>query len=307
MIFVVVLVVVAGGDDDPKAADGTAKNQPDAVKAYLTAVADGDAKKALSLAAVQPLDKEFLTDEVLAQSAEAGEITDIRVSDVASEFTSTVPATFKIGDETVTEDFQVVKSGDEWKMNEVGSTIDFTSTRSNTLPMMLNGKSLEVDKVTLFPGKYTLSTGTDNVAYGTTGEFTVKGSADYLNGTDLTPTLTSEGEQAFVDAVKASTRACLEKSQLKPPNCPNEAGTGPYKLDKSSIKWKKRGGTDPFANLKPRLDYESPNVAEVRPNLSLVVNADCNSPSGRCEVNTYSFKSATVDMLKEPLVVKWVD
>ena len=192
------------------------------------------------------------------------------MGDVASEFTSSVPATFKIGDETVTEDFQVVKSGDDWKMNEVGSTIDFTSTRSNTLPMMLNGKSLEVDKATLFPGSYTLSTGTDNVAYGTTGEFTVKGSADYLNGSDLTPTLTPEGEQAFVNAVKASTRACLQKKLLKPPNCPNEAGNGPYKLDKSSIKWKKRGGSaDPFANLKPRLDYESPNVAEVRPNLSL--------------------------------------
>ena len=304
VILAVLVVVATGNDDDPKAANGTANSQPDAVKAYLSAVADGDAKKALSLAAVQPLDKEFLTDEVLAESAD--EITDIRVGDVASEYTSSVPATFKIGDQTVTEDFQVVKSGDDWKMNEVGSTIDFTSTRSNTLPMMLNGKSLEVDKVTLFPGSYTLSTGSDHVAYGN-GEFTVKGSADYLNGSDLTPTLTPEGEQAFVNAVKASTRACLQKDSLKPPNCPNEAGTGPYKLDKSSIKWKKRGGTDPFANLKPRLDYESPNVAEVRPNLSLVVNADCNAPSGRCEVNTYSFKSATVDMLKEPLVVKWVD
>ena len=111
-----------------------------------------------------------------------------------------------------------------------------------------------------------------------------------------------------MNAVKASTRACLQKKSLKPPNCPNEAGTGPYKLDKSSIKWKKRSGsTDPFANLKPRLDYESPNVAEVRPNLSLEVNANCNSPTGRCETNAYSFKSATVDMLKEPLVVKWVD
>ena len=87
----------------------------------------------------------------------------------------------------------------------------------------------------------------------------------------------------------------------------SRAAAGPYKLDKSSIRWTKRGVTDPFANLKPRLDYESPNVAEVRPNLQLVVRADCNSPSGRCEVNTYSFKSATVDMLKEPLAVKWVD
>ncbi len=142
------------------------------------------------------------------------------MGDVASEYTSSVPATFKIGDETVTEDFQVVKSGDDWKMNEVGSTIDFTSTRSNTLPMMLNGKSLEVDKVTLFPGSYTLSTGSDNIAYGTTGEFTVKGSADYLNGSDLTPTLTPEGEQAFVNAVKASTRACLQKNSAQAAELP---------------------------------------------------------------------------------------
>ena len=38
--------------------------------------------------------------------------------------------------------------------------------RSNTLPMMLNGKSLDVDKATLFPGSYTLTTGTDKIAYG---------------------------------------------------------------------------------------------------------------------------------------------
>ena len=42
------------------------------MKAYLAAVADGDAKKALSLAAVQPLNKDFVTDEVLAESAEDG-------------------------------------------------------------------------------------------------------------------------------------------------------------------------------------------------------------------------------------------
>ena len=75
------------------------------MKAYLSAVADGDAKKALSLAAVEPLEKDFLTDEVLAESAETAEITDIKVGDVANEFTSSVPATFKIGDQTVTTDF----------------------------------------------------------------------------------------------------------------------------------------------------------------------------------------------------------
>jgi hypothetical protein len=39
----------------------------------------------------------------------------------------------------------------------------------------------------------------------------------------------------------------------------------------------------------------------------LTVKADCNAPSGRCSVDTYSFESATADMTKEPVVVKWVD
>ncbi len=312
VLLVVVLVVAANKDDDPvagTAGGGTsAKSQPAVVKAYLSAVAAGDAEKALSLASVEPLEKDFLTDDVLAESAKIAKITDIKVGDVANEFTSSVPASFKIGDQTVTSDFYVTKSGDDWKMREAGSTLDFTSMRKNTLPMMLNGTAVDVDKVTLFPGAYALTTGTDTISYGTNGQFTVKGSIDYLRGSDLMPTLTREGEQAYVDAVKASTRACLQKKELSPANCPNKAGSSSsYKLDKASIKWAQRGGTDPFANLKPRLDYESPNVAESRPSLQLTVTAGCSSPSGRCSLSTYSFKTAAVDMLKEPLVVRWVD
>ena len=183
MILVVALVVVLRrrrpcGHRWPT--NGKAKSQPAAVKAYLSAVAEGDAKKALSLAAVQPLDKDFLTDEMLEESAETAKITNIKVGDVANEYTSSVPATFQLGDQTVTENFSVTKSGDDWKMAEVGSTMDFTNMRKNTLPLMLNGKQVEVDKVTLFPGAYTLSTGSDNITYGTTGQLTVKGASDYL-------------------------------------------------------------------------------------------------------------------------------
>ena len=103
-------------------------------------------------------------------------------------------------------------------------------------------------------------------------------------------------------AVKASAAACLAKKDLSPANCPNRAGNGGFRIEKPTIKWTKRGGTDPFANLQPRLDYESPNIAEVRPSLMLTVRANCSSPTGRCESLTYSGKSATVDMLKEPLV-----
>jgi hypothetical protein len=311
VLLVVVLVVAANNNDDPAAGTvgGKAtKSQPAVVKAYLSAVAEGDAKKALSLASVEPLEKDFLTDEVLAESSKIAKISDIKVGDVPNEYTSSVPASFKIGDQTVTSDFYVTKSGDDWKMREAGSTLDFTSMRKNTLPMMLNGTAVEVDKVTLFPGTYTLTTGTDYITYGTNGQFTVKGSIDYLRGSDLMPTLTPEGEQAYVAAVKGSTRACLQKQELSPANCPNKAGnSSSYKLDKSSARWSQRGGIDPFANLKPRLDYESPNVAESRPSLQLAVKADCSSPTGRCSLSTYSFKTAAVDMLASPLVVTWVD
>lgn len=308
LIAVVALVASSGGDDQAGGTAAKTDTQPAVVKSYLTAIAEGDAKKALSLTAVEPLTKDFLTDEVLAESAKLGKISDIRVGEVANEYTSSVPATFKIGDRTVTQDLSVTKSGDSWKMREAGSELDFTNMRKNTLPLMINGKELDIDKIMLFPGTYTMSTGNDYVSYGETGMFTVQGNADYLRSTDLMPTLTKKGEQAYLAAVKASTRACLAKKDLSPANCPNQAGNSQtFKIAKGTIKWGQRDGTDPFANLKPRLDYENPNVATGRPSLQLEVTADCSSSSGRCTLNTYNSSEAIIDMTREPLAVKWVD
>jgi hypothetical protein len=308
LIVVIALVASAGGDDEAGGGASEPGTQSEVVREYLEAVADGDAKKALSLAATEPLDTGFLTDEVLAASAELGQITDIKVGEVANEYTSMVPATFKIGDQTVTEDFLVTQSGDAWKLREAGSEFDFTTMRKNTLPMLINGQELEVDKVTLFPGAYALTTGTDYVGYGQNGGlFTVKSNSDYLSSGDLIPELTPEGQKAYVDAVKASTKACLQKKELSPENCPNQAGNDQsFKIEAGTIKWTQRG-TDPFANLKPRLDYENPNIATSRPSLQLQVTADCSSSSGRCSLNTYNFSEATVDMTREPLTVTWAD
>ncbi len=306
ILAIVVLVSVSGGDEEGGTAGGPAENQSAAVKNYLEALADGDAKKALSLTAVEPLDTSFLTDEVLQASAEMGKITDIRVGEVANEYTSLVPATFKVGDQAVTEDFYVAKAGDGWKMKDAGSEIDFTNMRSNTLPLLVNGTALDADKVMLFPGVYELSTGSDYVSYGT-GKFTVKSNNDYLSSSDLTPALTPAGEKAYVSAVKESTDACLQKRDLSPANCPNQAGSSQtYKIEKDSIKWRQRG-TNPFANLRPRLDFDNPNIATSRPSLQLEITADCNSSSGRCNLRTYSSSEATVDMTADSLKVKWTD
>jgi hypothetical protein len=307
LVVVIVLVAAAGGDDEGTGGAAKAGSQSEAVQTYLEAIADGDADKALSLAAVEPLDTTFLTDEVLADSAEVAEITDIRVAEVANEYTSLVPATFKVGDQTVTENFFVTKSGDSWRLRTAGSELDFTNMRKNTLPLLINGTPLEVDKVMLFPGAYQLTSGSDYVSYGPSGRFTVKSNSDYLSSADLTPELTPEGEKAYVAAVKASTKACLQKKELSPSNCPNEAGSSQtYRIDKASIRWRQTG-TDPFANLQPRLDYDNPNIATSRPTLRMEVTADCNSSSGRCNLTTYSSSQATVDMTRDPLTVTWTN
>lgn len=307
VVAVIAIVVASGGDAAEGGTSAEAGTQSEVVEQYLGAVADGDAAKALSLAAVEPLEKSFLTDEVLAASAEIARITDIRVGEVANEYSSMVPATFKVGDQTVTEDFFVTKAGEGWKLRTAGSELDFTRMRANTLPPMINGQDLEVDKVTLFPGAYELSAGSDYISFGQTGRFTVKSNRDYLSSADLTPTLTPAGEKAYVAAVKASTKACLQRKELSPANCPNEAGgSQTYRIDKATIRWKQRG-TDAFANLQPRLDYDNPAIATSRPNLQMEVTASCSSSSGRCNLTTYSSSEATVDMTTEPLTVKWTD
>jgi hypothetical protein len=306
-LVAVVALVVAGGEDDPGTPSAKAETQSAAVKQYLEAIAAGDAQKALAMSAVEPLDTQFMTDEVLEASAELGEITDIRVSEVANEFTSMVPATFRIGDQTVTEDFWVTKSGDQWKLRQAGSEFDFTNLRSNTLPLMINGTTLDADKAMLFPGAYQLTTGSDYIGYGPTGQFTVKSNSDFLSSADLQPSLTPAGEKAYVAAVKDSVKSCLQKRELSPANCPNQAGSSQtYKIEKSSIRWSDRS-TDPFSNLDPRLDYENPHIATSRPSLQLEITADCNSSSGRCNLRTYSSSEATVDMTADALAVRWED
>ena len=312
LVVVIALVASRGGDDASTASgggSGSAKTdtQDAVVKSYLQAVAAGDAKKALSLVAQKPATTDFLTDAVLQESAKTAKITEINVPKVQSEYSSIVNASYNVGDESVSETFYVSKTADGYAVKEVGNDLDLSRLRANTLPLLINGKQVETDKVVLFPGVYTVTSGTPNVAYGETGTLTVKGGSDYVSTIDLQPTLTPAGEKAFTAAVRQSTLSCLKKKELSPKNCPNQAGASQtYKIDKASIKWKLKD-SDAFANLKPRLDYDNPAMASVYPSLQMEITANCSSPSGRCSLNTYSRGDVKADMTKNPVAVTWED
>ena len=311
LVVVIALVASRGGDDATASGGGSGSGsaktdtQDAVVKSYLQAVAAGDAKKALSLVAQKPATTDFLTDAVLAESAKAGKITQINVPKVQSEYSSIVNASYSVGDESVSETFYVSKTADGYAIKEVGNDLDLSRLRANTLPLLINGKQVETDKVVLFPGVYTVTSGTPNVSYGETGKLTVKGGSDYVSTIDLQPTLTPAGEKAFTAAVRQSTLSCLKKKDLSPANCPNQAGASQtYKIDKATIAWKLKD-SDAFANLKPRLDYDNPALASVYPSLQMEITANCSSPSGRCSLSTYSRGDVKADMTKDPVAVTW--
>ena len=311
LVVVIALVASRGGDDTTASGGGSGSTKSDTqdavVKSYLQAVAAGDAKKALSLVAQKPANTDFLTDAVLEESAKTAKITQINVPKVQSEYSSIVNASYSVGDESVSETFYVSKTADGYAVKEVGNDLDLSRLRANTLPLLINGKQVETDKVVLFPGVYTVTSGTPNVSYGETGTLTVKGGSDYVSTIDLQPTLTAAGEKAFTAAVRQSTLSCLKKKELSPTNCPNQAGASQtYKIDKASITWKLKD-SDAFANLKPRLDYDNPALASVYPSLQMEITANCSSPSGRCSLNTYSRGDVKVDMTKTPVAVTWED
>lgn len=76
VVVVIVLVVTMSGRTRPGASGGSAG---DMVKAYLQALARGDAETALSYGIDQPATKEFLTDDVLKKQIAKWPISNVRI------------------------------------------------------------------------------------------------------------------------------------------------------------------------------------------------------------------------------------
>lgn len=308
VIAVIAAVVGLGGGQDPVAGGGgggtggktEGGTQSEVVQQYLEAVAAGDAAGALALAETQPTAATFLTNEALAASAKNGAITDIQVAQSSSEYSSRVEASFKIGDQQVTEEFSVRKVGDGYKLDDPATEVDLTNRRARTLPMLIDGTEVTTDKIRLFPGAYQFSTGTDYIGYGDELVY-VKSNDDYRAASSIeSPTITEKGTEAYIAAIDKSVKACLAKKELKPSGCPNQTSANGQKIKTSTIKWSVRSGST--ENLKPRLDYDNPTTATAYVGLSFKIEAECDG--GTCTGSSYAGR-ASVDLTAEELAVKW--
>jgi hypothetical protein len=270
VVLVIILGVVGGlalvnrgqtADDpvsDPSSTEApSTKKASDAVKAYLDALAANNADQALALGTDTPADKTFLTTAMLEASSKEGAITDVNVPEVDDEYAYKVAASYKIGDQAVNEDFSVEKSGDDWKVRETYVDLNLSYARNRTLPMLINGTAVKTDKILLFPGTYTFTTGSKWVDYGTENKLFISGPTDYPSASGLKPTITEQGYNEVVKQGKAKLNACLKQAKLAPSGCPNRvrANSG-QKVTESSVQWALR--EDPWSNLKLRLDYDDP-------------------------------------------------
>jgi len=246
---------------DPQSAPPAATKPSDAVKTYLEALAAGKADAALAMGDEQAADKTFLTDAVLADSITRAPITDINVPEVTDEYAYSIDASYKLGDQPVAEKYSVKKAGDTWKVRDAFAELNLTSTRAKTLPMSINKVAVKTDKIRVFPGSYVFTSGNKYVDYGKENILLLKSPSDYPSAADIQPTLTTAGEAAFEAAATAKLKTCLTPRDLTPDGCPNGVREASYqKVDKDSIRWKLDG--DPLANVKPRLDYQNPAIAE---------------------------------------------
>jgi hypothetical protein len=275
----------------------------DAVKGYLDALAAGQAEAALAFGKDQPTDKTLLTDAVLADSLKRAPITEINVPEVTDKYAYEVAATYKMGGQTVSKSFTVSNDGDGFRLASTTQDIDLSSVRSNTLPMLINGQKVTADEVTVLPGSYALTTGIANISYGAKSKVLITDPNDYPS-TQPTPTLTKAGRDAFVKGAQAAMNACLKKHELAPKGCPFAlTKQSDQKVNAGSIRWKLIG--NPWANLKPRLDYQNPATATASASMTFSFHA-VGSQDGRrgtFSQKVFEYVQMEGDVTKSPVKV----
>ena len=248
-VAVVVALVALGalrvstGHDAP----GWSRTPADAVRGYLTAVAEGHADDAIAYLADPPGDRTFLTDTVLARSHELAPITDISVAK-NKDVVSPVTAHFRVGDAMQTETFDLVQSGKYWFV---------TSPRPVQLtdglrPAAMLGVPLEIDGVplgpglssaSLFPGRHQVTSPHPFVSL--SRQFTVPTDTTVV----LAPSLNDDGVRHIADAAQARLDNCLAQHTFRTDCLLDSFDPPDVAPDPTTISW-----SQPEATVLPEPD-----------------------------------------------------
>ncbi|MBW8762506.1 MAG: hypothetical protein JF592_07955 [Microbacterium sp.] len=189
------------------------------VEQYLTALADGDAEKAVTYVENYGGD-DLLTADVLKESLKLGKIDKIKVGkESEGEYGDTqVAVTFTIGDTKVDRTFDVNPSYDGTELTIVDGLVSFSGLYGfEGLGLTVNGAEAPTDSVYVFPGTYQLAVGPEQFAIEGESTLVVASDDDTEALYEVKPILSEAGTTSFRELVKASFAECLAMKTLDTP------------------------------------------------------------------------------------------
>lgn len=237
VILVIALIIgftVVGGSGDKS-------NPGDTVKAYLEALSEGDAEKALSYGNQQPANTDFLTDDILKKQIAKWPISDIRVLDQDPTLESigmgNVHVAVKFRDQVSDANIRMKKGEDGWKLESAAIKLEQTTTVTEDSPeetLTFFGKPASEGTRYVFPGY--IDVGSENPYIEATAEPLL---LDKLTGYSsyVRPTfkLNDEGRDAITKTMTDAFANCERSSQLNPPGCPTKLNA--YDAVDDTVRW----------------------------------------------------------------------
>ena len=283
---------IGGGGGSEKAATPQA-----AVESFLTALSQGDAAKALSYASVEPTDKTFLTNEVLAASNKLGALSDIKV-DAASVTSTMVNVTYQLGTHRVSTYFIVKPYGNGYLLDQVTATVNLENAYEKNMGLAVNGISLDdksLKTVTMFPGTYQLTT-TNTLLTTADDSFVIESPRDSAY---FRPewALTKDAQGVLAGAAKTKLAACLQEKALR-----TSCGFGRDALENNntpaldSVVWTLQSGTADFSDVTFKVSYDNPTTVTGSINMSIQIDVnDVNGAGYRGTAYLYQVKIDITD------------
>lgn len=275
----------------------------DTVRAYLEALARGDAAAALSFSDDQPAAKEFLTNDVLKKQIAQWPITNIRIlnDDSLTGTMAMVHVAVNFGDNVADEIVDATKGAKGvWKIKQPAVKLSFkynTTSAAALKTLTLFGTPVDTSKTTyVFPGWVDLGTSNPNISVKQPNRPFLLDQLKYEESPMLNFEISEAGHAAIDTAVKAALAQCARSTDLHPENCPQYAydsslvnGTAQWTLpaDLSSIRISYLHADDLTADARGLVEFGL-----------TATGSSGGKKSGQMLASVYG----SVDLTKSPLV-----
>ncbi len=236
LVVAVALFTGSGSDGGTAGGGDTPTTAADTVTAYLQALSDGDAEKALSFGKSEPSSKDLLTDDILRKQIAKEPITNIRVLDKGDEKSPLRMGTVKVaadfGGKTSEADVRLTKVDDTWKLDNAFVRIALRNVSGDEgadSTLTLFGEPLkDKESVNVFPGYQQVGSTNDYLKVSQLDDAAPLQALSFAGTSFLQVKfdLNDNGLQAVQSAVSDAFAACERSHALNPPGCP-------YQMDRT--------------------------------------------------------------------------